>query len=42
LLNIKVPNFTAQENCEKNYVRTLSYFHQFNNFWQIHDKIAET
>src|SRR6218665_44836 len=26
----------------KNYVRTLPYFHQFNNFWQIHDKIAET
>src|SRR6218665_1526585 len=43
LLNTKVPNFTAsQENCEKNYVRTLSYFHQFTNFWQIHDKIAET
>src|SRR6218665_2949440 len=20
----------------------MSYFHQFNNFWQIHDKIAET
>src|SRR6218665_2575829 len=43
LLNTKVPTFTAsQENSEKNYVRTLSYFHQFNNFWQIHDKIAET
>src|SRR6218665_1391260 len=43
LLNTKVPNLTAsQENCEKNYVRTLSYFHQFNNCWQIHDKIAET
>src|SRR6218665_2566195 len=26
----------------KKSVRTLSYFHQFNNFWQIHDKIAET
>src|SRR6218665_2186436 len=25
-----------------NSVRTLFYFHQFNNFWQIHDKIAET
>src|SRR6218665_3293443 len=25
----------------KNSVRTLFYFHQFNNFWQIHDKIAE-
>src|SRR6218665_3719089 len=25
-----------------NSFRTLFYFHQFNNFWQIHDKIAET
>src|SRR6218665_2315404 len=42
LLNTKVPNFTvSRENCEKS-VRTLSYFHQFNTFWQIHDKIAET
>src|SRR6218665_2298663 len=42
LLNTKVPNFTAsQENCEKIISDALSYFHQFNNFWQIHDKIAE-
>src|SRR6218665_812840 len=26
----------------KNYVRTLLHFYQFNDFWQIHDKIAET
>src|SRR6218665_1905768 len=26
----------------KDYVRALSYFHQLNNFWWIHDKIAET
>src|SRR6218665_1042843 len=42
LLNTKVLNFTVSKKKLKNYVRTLSYFHQFNNFWQIHDKIAET
>src|SRR6218665_3563510 len=26
----------------KNSVRALSYLYQFNNFWLIHDKIAET
>src|SRR6218665_3675417 len=42
LLNTKVLNFTVYKEKMKNYVRTLSYFHQFNNFWYIHDKIAET
>src|SRR6218665_3877360 len=24
----------------KNSVKTSSYFHQYNNFWETHDKIA--
>src|SRR6218665_3059846 len=41
LLNTKVLNFTVYKEKMKNYVRTLSYFQQLNNFWYIHDKIAD-
>jgi len=33
LLNTKVPDFTVSRENWNNYVRTLSYFHQFINFW---------
>jgi len=33
LLNTKVPNFTVSQKKGKESIRTLSYFHQFNNFW---------